>query len=114
LVKGSTDSNDTAAISRDHTITISRSGLISIAGGKWTTYRKMGEDVIDQAMILGDLDNSSSVTSTMQIHGYHSNSHSYGSLSEYGSDARKIEELFKEKRNIRSYCILTIQLKLVK
>jgi len=101
LVKGSTDGNDTAAISRDHTITISRSGLISIAGGKWTTYRKMGEDVVDQAMILGDLTNSSSVTSKMQIHGYHSNSHNYGALSEYGSDARKIEELFEEKKEYK-------------
>jgi len=98
LVKGSSNGNDTAAISRDHTIIISRSGLISIAGGKWTTYRKMGEDVIDQAMILGDLPKSKSVTSTLQIHGYHSNSQNYGSLSEYGSDARKIEELCNEKK----------------
>ena len=97
LVKTNSNEENTAAISRDHTITISRSGLISIAGGKWTTYRKMGEDVIDQAMILGDLTNSSSVTSTLQLHGYHNNSHNYGSLKEYGSDARKIEELFKEK-----------------
>ncbi len=97
LVKSSSNENDTAAISRDHTITISRSGLISIAGGKWTTYRKMGEDVVEQAIMLGDLTHSDSVTTTLQIHGYHKNSHNYNSLSEYGSDANKIENLINEK-----------------
>ncbi len=97
LVKGGNNGNDTAAISRDHTIIISRSGLITITGGKWTTYRKMGEDVIDQAIVLGDLSHSKSVTSTLQLHGYHSNSQNYGALSEYGSDALKVEELCNEK-----------------
>ena len=97
LVKGNTNGNDTAAISRDHTITISRSGLISIAGGKWTTYRKMGEDVIDQAIMLANLPHRDSVTSTLQIHGYHSNSQKYNELSKYGSDALKVSELLKEK-----------------
>ncbi len=97
LVKGTSDASDTAAISRDHTITISRSGLISIAGGKWTTYRKMGEDVIEQATIIGNLDKSKSVTKTLQLHGYHTHSHVFGNLCEYGSDARKIEDLISEK-----------------
>ena len=38
----------TAALSREHSITLSKSGLITIAGGKWTTYRKMAQDVLDQ------------------------------------------------------------------
>ena len=45
----------TAAISRDHTIHIDGSGLLSIAGGKWTTYRRMAEDCIDQAATLAEL-----------------------------------------------------------
>ena len=93
LVKNGDNEDDTASISRDHTITISKSGLISIAGGKWTTYRKMAEDVVEQAIILGNLPSSDSVTSTLQIHGYHKNSHNYGHLNNYGSDAIKIEEL---------------------
>jgi glycerol-3-phosphate dehydrogenase len=44
---------NTAALSRDHVITQSESGLITIAGGKWTTYRKMAEDVIDVAAKSG-------------------------------------------------------------
>ncbi|HLU82434.1 MAG TPA: glycerol-3-phosphate dehydrogenase C-terminal domain-containing protein, partial [Trueperaceae bacterium] len=40
----------TARLSRDHTIVVSRSGLVTITGGKWTTYRKMAEDVVDTAI----------------------------------------------------------------
>ncbi|MCP5468259.1 MAG: FAD-dependent oxidoreductase [Deltaproteobacteria bacterium] len=46
---------DTAKLSRDHVINISPSGLITLTGGKWTTYRKMAEDVINQAITLGSL-----------------------------------------------------------
>lgn len=48
--------SDTAALSRDHVIHISESGLLTIAGGKWTTYRKMAEDTVDAAISLADLD----------------------------------------------------------
>ena len=48
LVKG--NKKKTAALSRDHVITVSGSGLISITGGKWTTYRKMAEDVVNFAL----------------------------------------------------------------
>ncbi|MCB0731835.1 MAG: glycerol-3-phosphate dehydrogenase/oxidase, partial [Ignavibacteriae bacterium] len=61
LVKSGEEEN-TAAISRDHTLNISRSGLITITGGKWTTYRKMAEDTIDQAIVLAHLDFEESVT----------------------------------------------------
>ncbi|MCF8372026.1 MAG: glycerol-3-phosphate dehydrogenase/oxidase [Bacteroidales bacterium] len=96
LVKNATNETDTASISRDHTITISRTGLISISGGKWTTYRKMAEDVIEQAILLGDLPESDSVSKTLQIHGYHNNSKNYGPLSWYGSDANALEDLINE------------------
>jgi len=100
LVKSSSNDDDTASISRDHTITISRSGLISIAGGKWTTYRKMAEDVVEQAILLGDLRESVSITKTLQVHGYHHNSKIYGSLSEYGSDANEIKNLLNESQEL--------------
>ncbi len=50
------DEESSAAISREHTVLISRSGLITVAGGKWTTYRKMAEDTIDQAIELAQLE----------------------------------------------------------
>ncbi len=39
----------TSKLSRDHTILVSSSGLITVTGGKWTTYRRMGQDTIDRA-----------------------------------------------------------------
>jgi len=98
LVKAHDSTSDTASISRDHTITISKSGLVSIAGGKWTTYRKMAEDVIEQAIDIADLEFKPSVTKTLQIHGYHHNSGKYGELSHYGSDALEILDLLNENK----------------
>ena len=54
LVKPSGDEGDnTKSISREHTVVIGRSGLVTVTGGKWTTYRAMAEDVLDRAMTRG-------------------------------------------------------------
>ena len=66
LVK-TTDSSNTAALSRDHTIEISSSGLLTIAGGKWTTYRRMAEDAVDHAAVLGQLKERPCVTRDLRI-----------------------------------------------
>ena len=55
LVKTSGLNNRTASISRDHYLETSRAGLITLAGGKWTTFRKMAQDAIDAAEQVGDL-----------------------------------------------------------
>src|SRR5208282_2649436 len=68
LVK-SGDGKNTAALSRDHTIHIDQSGLISIAGGKWTTYRNMAEDCVNQAATLADLPDKPCLTKNLNIHG---------------------------------------------
>lgn len=67
LVKG--DSKTTAALSRDHLVTVSHSGLITITGGKWTTYRNMAEDVTDIAIASGGLSNTECKTKNLPIHG---------------------------------------------
>jgi len=95
LVKSGEDEN-TAAISRDHTLNISRSGLLTITGGKWTTYRKMAEDTIDQGIIIAGFEHNNSVTKELRIHGYHSHADEFGDLEIYGSDAIAIQELFRE------------------
>lgn len=88
---------DTASISREHTIMIEpTSGLITIAGGKWTTYRKMAEDVIDQASMLGDLEPRSCVTERLSIHGSHHHADQFGELALYGSDAPAIRMLMRD------------------
>ncbi|XP_067405527.1 glycerol-3-phosphate dehydrogenase, mitochondrial isoform X2 [Emydura macquarii macquarii] len=43
-------SKDTQSISRNHVVAVSDSGLVTIAGGKWTTYRSMAQDTIDAAI----------------------------------------------------------------
>ena len=47
------DGHDTKALSREHTVIVARSGLVTVTGGKWTTYRAMAEDVLDRAMTRG-------------------------------------------------------------
>jgi glycerol-3-phosphate dehydrogenase len=90
------DKNSTAELSRDHTIIISSSGLLTIAGGKWTTYRKMAEDTIDQAAVLAGLISVQSTTSNLKLHGYHRIPDSFGDLSRYGSDAMGIIQIYNE------------------
>lgn len=89
------DSGSTAALARDHTIQVARSGLLTIAGGKWTTYRKMAEDCVDHAETLARLDDRPCVTKTLNIHAYHQDSASFGDLNYYGADAAGILELIE-------------------
>ena len=87
------DSGNTASLSRDHTIRIENSGMITICGGKWTTYRHMAEDCINQAATLARLPEKECVTHHLNIHGYHASSDRFGTLRGYGCDAPSIEAL---------------------
>jgi glycerol-3-phosphate dehydrogenase len=87
------DAKETAAISRDHTIFVSNSGLITITGGKWTTYRKMAQDVIDQAELVAGLDGEPCSTERLRIHGWFEGEVGDDRLGEYGSDAEAIRGL---------------------
>jgi glycerol-3-phosphate dehydrogenase len=86
---------ETATISREHTISISRTGLVTIAGGKWTTYRKMAEETIDQAISIARLEYRSSVSENLQIHGYCKHTDQFGTLKDYGTDALEIQQMVK-------------------
>src|SRR4249920_2499863 len=94
LVK-SGDGKLTAALSRDHTIHIDASGLLTTTGGKWTTYRSMAEHTVDQAADLGRLAERSCVTRTLNVHGYHLNADRFGALGVYGADAPAIQDLMR-------------------
>jgi glycerol-3-phosphate dehydrogenase len=91
------DDESTASISREHTVLISRSGLITVAGGKWTTYRKMAEDTIDQAIEVAGLDYQPSVTENFHIHGFIKSKIPNPHLAQYGSDVDEIEALSSQK-----------------
>ena len=95
LVKTGNGGN-TAALSRDHTIHIDQSGLLTIAGGKWTTYRNMAEDCVNQAATLARLPDRPCLTRTLPVHGAHPDTAQLGPLAIYGSDAPAIQELMRK------------------
>ena len=89
------DSRITAALSRDHTIHIDSSGLLTTAGGKWTTYRRMAEDTVNQAVEFARLPEKACVTAALRIHGYHETAEEFGALAVYGADAPAVRHLLR-------------------
>lgn len=83
----------TAAISRDHLIQVSDSGMITIAGGKWTTARKMAEDCVETATSLHNLQAKASSTQDVKLHGYQETAGELTHRSVYGTDLVGIEEI---------------------
>ena len=83
----------TKEVSRHHKVLVSPSGLVSILGGKWTTYRKMAEDVVNTASTVGNLDEVDCTTTTTPIHGFEEQSDWSDSLHVYGTDATTIRAL---------------------
>jgi glycerol-3-phosphate dehydrogenase len=94
LVKAGNGRN-TATLARDHTIHIDQSGLLTITGGKWTTYRHMAEDCVNQAATLARLTDKPCLTASLSIHGYHKHAEKFGALAVYGSAAPAIQELIR-------------------
>jgi glycerol-3-phosphate dehydrogenase len=98
LVKGE---GKTSTLSRDHVIHVDSSGLLTITGGKWTTYRHMAEDCVDHCITLGRLRDEPCRTRNLHIHGYPegdavrngSEVNGFDPLSIYGSDAEAIRTL---------------------
>jgi glycerol-3-phosphate dehydrogenase len=92
LARPQEGSTKTKEISRSHKIIISPSGLVSLIGGKWTTYRKMGEDTVDVFTRITGKAIPASTTSKQHIHGY-TEAIPAGHWAVYGSDAQKIQAL---------------------
>ena len=100
LVKPQDDEGDTTkSLSREHTVLTSRSGLVTVTGGKWTTYRAMAEDVLQKCFTAGLLDEKpAGVTNHLPLVGtpqgavHHRISDAQG-LHSYGSDAAAVQAL---------------------
>ena len=90
------DESKTKEISRSHKILVSASGLFSIIGGKWTTYRKMGEDMIDRVERELNWKHILSTTASLHIHGYTIKSNKIDPLYYYGSDEKYITEIIEK------------------
>ena len=85
----------TKEVSRRHKITLSASGLLSIVGGKWTTYRRMAEETLDRAIREGFLDKSKCTTSTLRL-GSLDNIGDAGRLHIYGDKFIPIKRMIDE------------------
>lgn len=92
------EGKNTKEISRGHIIKVSNSGLVTITGGKWTTYRQMAEDVIDLLKVKFNFNIDESVTTFCKIHGYKIGVDWNNPLYYYGSDEEKILALEKENK----------------
>ncbi len=91
------DSGSTQALSREHTVLVSKTGLVTVTGGKWTTYRAMAEDVMDNCFTAGLLPlRTGMATSHLKLVGAQDSviriSDSPG-LHLYGSDAAVVQGL---------------------
>ncbi|WP_185873440.1 glycerol-3-phosphate dehydrogenase/oxidase [Blattabacterium cuenoti] len=93
----------TKDISRSHKIIVNPSGLINIIGGKWTTYRKMGEDAVNKAIEIGRLIRKPSITKNLKIHGsnYELDNNESSYLDRYGEDKLNIKKLIKNNPILR-------------
>jgi glycerol-3-phosphate dehydrogenase len=87
----------TARLSREHAVVVSASGLVTVTGGKWTTYRRMAADAVDRAIPVGALTPRPSTTATLRLHGWVDPTEGPGdALAVYGSDAPLIRALARE------------------
>ena len=87
----------TAVLPRDHTTIVSKSGLVTITGGKWTTYRTMGKSAVDNAVFVAKLPKKPGVTESLAIHGHTNNIDADEYLSVYGTDAIAIRQLMNNE-----------------
>ncbi len=102
----------TKEISRSHKIITSESGLVTIIGGKWTTYREMGEEVVDKLAEVGGIPKKECVTQHLKIHGYKEGVDFNNPLYFYGSDVDLINDIIKEDPTAKEF--VSEELKIIK
>jgi glycerol-3-phosphate dehydrogenase len=90
------DKQKTKEISRSHKLIVSDSGLITITGGKWTTYRQMAEDTVNAVIGVGKLTHRDAVTKSLHLHGFKESVEWTDSFFVYGNDANAVKALTKE------------------
>jgi glycerol-3-phosphate dehydrogenase len=93
----------TKEVSRSHKIIISETGLITITGGKWTTYRKIAEDIVDKAIVVHKLPKRKCITDHLSIHGNKKNSpvDLENHLYIYGTDSAAILQLQESEPELK-------------
>lgn len=95
-------SGKTSSLSRDHYLTVSPNKLLTIAGGKWTTYRRMGEDAVDNAVAMSGLTYRPSPTKHLKLHGYTETFDHFDHWHVYGSETGEIKALAAENPELEA------------
>lgn len=83
-------------VSRSHKIIVSDHDLITITGGKWTSYRRMAEDTVDKAIEMGKVEKRKCATRKLKIHGWRPNPNLADHMYVYGSDEPAIRQMINE------------------
>ena len=101
LAASQSEGKATKEISRSHKLIRDKSGLITIIGGKWTTYRKMAQDTIDLALRSMEIEKKPCVTEHYPIHGCKKNPNFSDPLYVYGTDAENIRKLVASSKQMQ-------------
>ena len=88
----------TKEVSRHHKIIVSTSGLVTILGGKWTTYRKIAEDAINTSIPVGGLKYYKCISENIRIHGYQEKVDWKNPMHIYGSESKEIMNITNDPR----------------
>ncbi len=99
-VSSDSGNKKTKEISRSHKIYVSKSGLLTITGGKWTTYREMAEDIVNKGIKLKGLEKKRCVTENLRLHGYAENVDRSTWDYVYGSDITSIRNLVNTDKSL--------------
>jgi len=112
LAKPEGNGKATKEISRHHKVLVSLSGLVTVIGGKWTTYRKMAQDAVDNGILIGALPDRKCITENLPIYGFDKSSPlGEDPMNVYGSDKEKIEILEEENPSLKEYFSERLSLK---
>lgn len=97
LVQGKKAGRASKAMGREHLVLVSPAGLVSVVGGKWTTYRRMAQDTVDAVALVGGLPVRSCATEELRLHGWMPREELETGwehpLHPYGAERGKVEEL---------------------
>jgi len=94
------DVHNTAKLSREYVLLTSKSGLLTITGGKWTTYRKMAQDTVNKAAVIARLEKRPCLTEHMKIHGWLMQVDESDPLHMYGSDMDDLKKLINDNPDL--------------
>jgi glycerol-3-phosphate dehydrogenase len=103
-------SSKTKEISRSHKIVVSESHLFTMVGGKWTTFRRMAQDMVEKVEEAKSWQKTKCVTRNFKIHGYKTNVDLSDPMYVYGTDKEKILQLAKSEPGLNEMLSQSLQI----